>query len=212
MLSHLNMAATTARFGATWESDLSAIADSTTNLAVCRRPTATTAFNPKNLSQVDDLSGEFSVAALASNLPGRMSDAGYETPEMDALASDIASLATQFAQIMDTDRVAIRLEVVETDACRRFHADYVTARLICTYVGPGTQWLDAADAAALAAGADPEMLTIRDIGTGDVAIFKGRLWAPDAPAIHRSPPIAGTGVQRLVLVIDPAAPTSTSYA
>ena len=171
------------------------IADPTTNLAVCRRPSATTAFNPTNLSRVDDLSGEFAVATLAADLPGRMSDAGYETPGMDALASDIACPATRFAQGTDTDRVAIRLKIVETDACRRFHADYVTAQLICTYVGPGTQRLDATDAVALAAGAAPETLTIRDLRTGDVPVFKGRLWASDAPAIHRSPPIAVSGVQ-----------------
>jgi hypothetical protein len=131
-------AAPIARSDGWWETNLPAIADPTINLAVCRRPTATGAFSPGNLSRVDDLSDEFAVVTLASDLPGRMSDAGYETPEMDTLASDIASLATQFAQIMDTDRVAIRLEIVETDACRRFYADYVTARLICTYVGTGT--------------------------------------------------------------------------
>ena len=38
------------------------------------------------------------------------------------------------------------LEVVRTDSCRKFHADYVTARLITTYLGEGTQWLDEADA------------------------------------------------------------------
>lgn len=113
-----------------------------------------------------------------------MRAAGYETLGMDALASDIARFATQFAQAMDTDRVAIRLEIVETDACRRFHADDVTARLICAYVGPGTQRLDAAGTVALTADADPETLTIRDLGMGDVAIFQGRRWAPDIPAIH----------------------------
>ncbi|WP_294326435.1 DUF1826 domain-containing protein [uncultured Sphingomonas sp.] len=179
-----------ARSNGGWGSNPPAIADPTTNLAVCRRPSATTAFNPRNLSRVDDLSSDFAVATLASDLPGRMSDAGYETPGMDALASDIACRATRFAQGTDTDRVAIRLEIVETDACRRFHADYVTARLICTDVGPVTQC-----AVALAAGAAPETLTIRDLRSGDVAIFEGRLWAPDAPAIHRSPPIAVSGLQ-----------------
>jgi hypothetical protein len=36
-------------------------------------------------------------------------------------------------------------------------------------------------------------------------MFKGHGWAPEAPIIHRSPPIAGTGQQRLVLVLNPAA-------
>lgn len=164
------------------------------------------------LSQIDDIADAFETSTLPATLGRRLVEAGYAEANATALTADIVDLAATFTDIMDTDRVAIRLEVVETDACRRFHADYVTARLICTYVGPGTQWLDTRDAAALAAGADPQTLTIRQIGTGDVAIFKGRLWSPDAPAVHRSPPIAGTGARRLVLVMDPAAPAPIAHA
>jgi len=104
---------------------------------------------------------------------------------------------------MDTTAVAIRLEVIETNACRKFHADHVTARLICSYAGPGTQWIDDRDAMALAGGADPATLTVRQVATGDVALFKGHDRS-ETPIVHRSPPIAGTGTRRLVLVIDPA--------
>ena len=37
---------------------------------------------------------------------------------------------------------------------------------------------------------------------GDAGIFKGKI-ATDTPAIHRSPPIAGTGEKRLLLVLNP---------
>jgi hypothetical protein len=104
----------------------------------------------------------------------------------------------------DSSQVSIRLEVIEGNACRKFHSDYVTVRLIATLAGPGTQWLDDGDAARLRAGADPDTLHIRDIATGHVALFKGRAWTRDRAIVHRSPPIAGTGQCRLVLVIDPA--------
>ena len=91
-----------------------------------------------------------------------------------------------------------------SDGSGTFHADYVSLRLILTYAGPGTQWLDQGDAARLHDGAAIETLCVRAIPTGDVALFKGRKWARDAPIIHRSPPIADTGQRRLVLVIDPA--------
>lgn len=39
--------------------------------------------------------------------------------------------------------------------------------------------------------------------TFDVGLFKGKL-ATDRPAMHRSPPIAGTGAVRLLLVLNPA--------
>ena len=58
------------------------------------------------------------------------------------LEDDIAQLADRFATVMRSDTVDIRLERVTTNACRKWHADYVTARLITTYVGQGTQWID----------------------------------------------------------------------
>lgn len=129
---------------------------------------------------------------LPAALAGAMADAGWEGA---ALAADIVALAGHFADVMACPAVDLRLEVVADNACHKFHADYVPARLVTTYVGPGTDWLpngadDAAQARRLAAGA--------------VAIFKGRSWPTDHPIIHRSPPIAGTGLRRIVLVLNPA--------
>jgi len=115
------------------------------------------------------------------------------------LHADILSLADRFARIMQTKFVEIRLEHVTTNACKKFHTDYVTARLITTYIGQGTQWLDEDQPADCDCG-DPH--NIQQMRTGDVALFKGRLWSTCA-AIHRSPPIEGTGEERLVLVINP---------
>ncbi len=86
----------------------------------------------------------------------------------------------------------LRLEVVETDACRRFHADFVTYRLLTTYCGAATQWVRSTQ---------PE--TIETLRAGDVAIFNGRVLLEEPTILHRSPPIAGTGETRLLLVIDP---------
>ena len=102
---------------------------------------------------------------------------------------------------MDLARIELRLEVVRTDSCRKFHADYVSARLITTYVGAGTDWLDDAEAAHLAASGEPRR--INRMAAFDVGLFKGKL-ATERPAIHRSPPIAGTGAKRLLLVLNPS--------
>ena len=116
------------------------------------------------------------------------------------LAGDIAALARLYCTAMDVARFEVRLEVVRTDSCRKFHADYVTARLITTYAGEGTDWLDEADALRVAAGMPP--VRINRLAAFDVGLFKGKL-ATDSPAIHRSPPIAGTGAARLLLVLNP---------
>lgn len=118
-----------------------------------------------------------------------------------ALVADAAQLAERFCAAMDLARLELRLEVVRTDSCRKWHADYVTARLITTYVGEGTDWLDKEDADRVAAGQDP--MNPQRLRTFDVGLFKGKL-ATDRPAIHRSPPIAGTGAVRLLLVLNPA--------
>lgn len=174
------------------------------DLAVIRRPEIalanwqrtlpidlSAALDPCDATSVDDLafSVEFpvTVAALAMNLVV----SGYESALARLLADDIAALATRFAAITRSTRLAVRLEVVETDACRRFHADHVTYRLLTTYRGQATQWIRAEE---------PDVL--RQMRTGNVGIFKGRVLAPDTPILHRSPPIAGTGEQRLLLVID----------
>jgi hypothetical protein len=118
----------------------------------------------------------------------------------DALVADVALLARHFCTALGLARFEVRLDVVTTDSCRKFHADYVRARLITTYVGPGTDWLDGKDAATVARGAEPSR--INRMAPGDVGLFKGKL-ATMHPAIHRSPPISTTGEQRLLLVLNP---------
>ncbi|KQM98902.1 DUF1826 domain-containing protein [Sphingomonas sp. Leaf25] len=123
---------------------------------------------------------------------GDLRAAGYGDMLADVLGRDIAMLVARHAALTGEDRLRVRLDVIDTDACRRFHADYVTLRLLCTYAGPGTQWCDADE---------PE--AVRDVATGSVGVFKGRLLLDPPSVLHRSPPIAATGGRRLMLVIDP---------
>lgn len=151
------------------------------------------------LGEIDDILFASETGALATALPGAMEKAGY--PRCPALAADIAMITRQHAAVMGDSRIRIRLEVVETDACRRFHSDNVTVRTITTYLGDGTQWIEAETCDKLGLPDGPE---IRQLGRGDVGMFKGRLWQEASTILHRSPPIGDTGAQRLVLVIDPA--------
>lgn len=102
-------------------------------------------------------------------------------------------LAALHARLLGEQRVTIRLEVVETDACRKFHADFVTVRTITTYFGRGTQWMRRGEDQA------------HELAAGTVGLFKGRLAQAEPSILHRSPPIADSGETRLVLVIDSAA-------
>lgn len=120
-----------------------------------------------------------------------------ESYERTMLIDDIAALAAMFSSIMDSRYIRLRLDVIETNACRKFHIDALTARLICTYRGRATQYGNGA------MGNEPT--DIRDVPTGSPTILRGTSWrsAAEPGLLHRSPPIEGTGETRLVLVLDP---------
>ena len=118
-------------------------------------------------------------------------------PHRDWLINDIGVLADHFGALMGARFLRLRLDAVSTNACRRFHIDAITARLVCTYRGTGTQ------VGVGVGGADPAQ--IATIPTGSPILLRGSRWPADpAPGLlHRSPPIEGTGETRLVLVLDP---------
>lgn len=181
---------------------LHAIRDPECSLAVWQRklpadfaPLITGA--PADLRFVSDAQG------LADTLAAAIEEAGFGgSAQLQRLfVEDAVALARLFCDALDLAAFELRLEVVRGDSCRKFHADYVTARLITTYLGEGTDWLDDADAARVTAGADPAC--IHRLGAGDVGLFKGKLGAGN-PAIHRSPPIADNpDARRLLLVLNP---------
>ena len=123
-----------------------------------------------------------------------------ETPkgqQRDWLIADIYNLAQSFAALMRAPYLRLRLQAVTTNACRKFHLDAITGRLVCTYRGIGTQYGTSDQ------GDEPEQ--VFTVPTGDPILLRGTLWPadPSSGLLHRSPPIEGTGETRLVLVLDP---------
>lgn len=135
------------------------------------------------------------------------------SPERRWLEADLRKLIRRFARLACSLRVKTSFGVVETNACRKLHADWVPLRLLCTYAGPGTEWVpnhavrrdamveplpcpDAANAAIV-----PDPAAIRRVAVGDVIVMKGENYPGNAGrgAVHRSPPVESTGERRLVL-------------
>jgi hypothetical protein len=119
-----------------------------------------------------------------------------DDPERQILTDDIAELAEVFADVTRANWLRLRLDPIANNACRRFHIDRVTARLVCTYRGTGTQYGVARDDA-------PKV--VHTVPTGSPFVMRGTLWQaqPDPGLLHRSPPIEGTGETRLMLALDP---------
>ena len=120
-----------------------------------------------------------------------------DSPERSWLIEDIAGMARRFADVMRAPFLRLRLDVVTTNACRKFHVDALTARLVCTYRGTATQYGTGTPEA------DPAQIVT--VPTGAPFLMRGTLW-PETPGSglrHRSPPIEGSGETRLLLVLDP---------
>lgn len=149
-------------------------------------------------------------------------EAGLGTHASALFGRDVHRLATAFSAALDRTDLSVRLDVVSTDKCRRFHADYKHVRLLCTYVGPGTEWVEERDLDRRALGLRddpngstfehtnarivPNPLAIHRANPGDVLLLKGESYPGNRGhgAVHRSPPISRSAndVRRLVLTID----------
>ncbi len=129
-------------------------------------------------------------------------------PRLAALAADVANLARAFAASAGEPVVDVRLERICDDACRAFHRDRLRVRLTTTYAGPGTQYVSDADAPAALRLQGAFAGEIRTCRAGALAWMRGAEADSGRGLVHRSPPLAGTGVERLFLAVD--APSATS--
>lgn len=138
-----------------------------------------------------------------------------ELPGRDALEEDVRFAAELLADLVGCDALGIRIEVTDRASCPRLHVDRVAVRLLCTYRGDGTQWLDHGDAdrAHLGGrGADDahsgllrEGATLHSVPPFALALLKGSAWPghESRGVIHRSPGVAAESGPRVLLAIDP---------
>ncbi|WP_417879832.1 DUF1826 domain-containing protein [Vibrio sp.] len=132
-----------------------------------------------------------------------------------ALSEDIALIVDMFCCLFDLKEVGLRLTRLDSPMCPKFHFDRVPCRLVTTYAGPATEWLDnkGIDRSKLGAGSlgQPDHLSglysnensIKKVQAGDVALLKGSGWEgnEDNGLIHRSPAVE-PNERRLLLTLD----------
>ena len=120
----------------------------------------------------------------------------------DLLVGDVDNLVSAFSKVAHTDLVDVRLERISHDACWKFHRDCVEARLLTTYRGPATEWVEPIHAERALREQKRFTGPVEHLRINDVAIFKGSCAGPSSGIVHRSPPIAGTGRTRLLLCLN----------
>lgn len=121
---------------------------------------------------------------------------GYDAKSLfPAWLADMTRLSRLFFELANGQPVTARLETLAGTGCPRFHVDHSYLRLVCSYRGPGTEWLEDAqvDREAQATGAPNEAI-IRfgqpgRIPTFAVGLMKGNRFPGygDAGLVHRSP-------------------------
>ena len=120
------------------------------------------------------------------------------------LIEDISACVSWLSSVSNTTGFNIKLEVITERMCPKFHVDRVPMRLLCTYVGPGTEWTDANTAYSVnfEEPFDPE--NISQVPSEGILIFSGAHGVNSlAPLWHRSPDVL-PNQKRLLLCIDVA--------
>jgi hypothetical protein len=209
--SHCSLKTEAVIFGATADT-LSGINDAPVSLAVWERPMPSEVVrwldetHPETLPTARFVCHHFEARKwLTQALSGKACDSN---PAGLQFKEDIVGLIERFARIRSEPWIEVRLEVISDNACAKFHADNVSVRLLTTYRGPATEWLDPAiEFDACCSEAVPEA-AVRRLPRFAAALVKGRkARSRSGPLVlHRSPPIEGTGHVRLLLCVSDAEP------
>lgn len=148
------------------------------------------------LAQTDSEPNLAGLVAQYADLPGQA-----------AFLADVAWLVRAYACLLDARRIGLRLRALDKAMCPRFHVDHVPLRLITSYAGVGSDWLEEGvmpRSKLGQPGAEPQdARLIQRLDSGHVALAKGEKWQGNEGRglIHRSPqPPAGQ--RRLLLTLD----------
>ena len=121
--------------------------------------------------------------------------------------TELTALIDLFATLTDSRTVGLRVTATDRATCPRFHSDQVGLRLLCSWLGEGTEWLAEEDvirepaerpdmSTRFAAGPVRPGGVVRQMRPFEVGVFKGELWPENQGrgAMHRSPQPVGRRV------------------
>ena len=186
--------------------DLAQVFDPAVNLVRLQRPLPPGLTGYLNAARASGAlgSGRRAVIDAGSPLPtGTLP----ELPGRDIVDADVQCLSELLADLTGCTRVGVRIEVLDRAMCPRWHVDRVALRLLCTWIGPATEWLDERCADRSRLGSDAVMTDAAGIGraaAGDIVLLKGELWLGNAGrgVIHRSPHLDARHRLRIVAAFD----------
>ena len=133
-------------------------------------------------------------------------------PEFNAslahLIADIQKLADVFSKHAATNTVRLIVEALHRVPCPKFHQDNLTLRLVCTYTGVGTEWLENSNV-----NPHPDCCggtivldetRIQNLKAFEVGLMKGKRWPGNPMGIFHRSPAVDISQPRLVVKMDVA--------
>lgn len=122
------------------------------------------------------------------------------------LIDDIQELAFLFSQYASTNSIRLMVESLHRVPCPKFHQDNVLLRLVCTYTGIGTEWLENSNVNphpdCCGGSLVLDETRIKNLKPFEVALMKGKRWPGNKVGIfHRSPTLT-SDQPRLVVKMD----------
>ena len=188
------------------------ILDENVNLVLWQRqlPVHIVDFGALLLSLDEPLADAFVVEVPNENAQPNLQGLASRFNDLEGYAgfiADVSWLVSAYACLLGAKRIGLRLRALDKAMCPRFHVDHVPVRLITTYAGIGSQWLEEGAMERSQLGqpqAEPTRAAlIQQVNAGEVALLKGEKWQGNEGAglIHRSPAL-GPGERRLILTLD----------
>jgi len=129
------------------------------------------------------------------------------------MLEDVALLIAHFSAVAQTTELKMAFGPIRSDRCRKFHRDNLRHRLVCTYAGPGTEWVPGESVNESVLRRPPicpeeanrkivrHPDAVQRASAADVLMMKGGRHPDGTRIVHRSPPIERFGATRVVLVL-----------
>ena len=194
---------------------LTQIYDENVNIAIWRRHLPADVVN--DVTSILQTTSHLNTSTFvdANSITNDVTEALQVTNTSKALIDNISELIDVFCVLFEQPQVGLRLRLLDTPMCPRFHVDRVACRLVTAFSGSGSQWLEhnGVNRSKLGRGSNglddsvsglfKPSAQIHTLGIGDVALFKGETWYnnKNAGLVHRSPPFI-EGEKRLLMTID----------
>jgi hypothetical protein len=122
-----------------------------------------------------------------------------------AFLRELAFLLELYGDLLGCEAIGLRIERLERAMCPGWHVDRTGIRLLCTWCGSGTEWLEdpRIDPRRLPGSAAGAPATGR-ARAFDILLLKGSAWQGNAAggAIHRSPALVAGSEPRILVALD----------